>query len=402
LLHPEQPELESQDIGSCAVALAAIFSWFWFALVVTAIVRALNQRGAIVRLSEDADADESQKVAVIVPARNESVNIATCLISLLEQDYPTDCLRIVVVDDESTDDTAEIVSVLAARHAQLIFAHAPKLPPGWKGKVHACCFATKLVPPDVKWLCFIDADMRAQPALIKSAMAAASAGDIDLLSLAPRHELHTFAERLMIPCGLYLLSFSQDLNHVQARETDDAVATGQFMLLRRKAYDDVGGHAAVHDAICEDVALARLLKRRGHCVFLMDGSLLLSTRMYTGWRSLWPGIAKNLTDMLGGPLPTLLTAVAGLIIPWGAFLLPAIDYAGCGGGRLSECAALIPALFGSALAFGLHIAGAAYFRIPLWYGLLFPVGYSTGALIALDSLRRRIVGRIPWKGRIYQ
>ncbi len=88
--------------------------------------------------------------------------------------------------------------------------------------------------------------------------AAAIGDDLDLLSLAPRHRLKSFAERLILPCGHYLLSFSQDLAKVQAPDSDDVTATGQFMLFRRGAYDAVGGHAAVHAAICEDLELARL------------------------------------------------------------------------------------------------------------------------------------------------
>ena len=85
--------------------------------------------------------------------------------------------------------------------------------------------------------------MRAAPRAIASAGEAASDRKLDLLTLAPRHELKSFAERLMLPCGLYLLGFYQNLERVQAPESDEVVATGQFMLLRREAYDAVGGHA---------------------------------------------------------------------------------------------------------------------------------------------------------------
>src|SRR5207342_2438211 len=94
-----------------------------------------------------------------------------------------------------------------------------------------------------EWLCFIDADVRSKPALLSSAMRAAQIKHLDLLSLAPRQELHTFAERLILPCGLILLSFIQDLRQAQARSGGGVTATGQFMLVRRDAYEAVGGHA---------------------------------------------------------------------------------------------------------------------------------------------------------------
>jgi len=380
-----------------------ILSTTWLLLVIWLILRAFRQRHVLAKVVSSAALDDgvAAGVAVIVPARDESNNIGPCLQSLLAQDYPANRLRIIVVDDDSTDDTADIVAALAAADQRITLLRAPKLPAGWNGKVHACWIGATAVPAGIRWLCFIDADMRAEPPLIASAVKAASAGEIDLLSLAPRHKLCSFAERLMIPCGLYLLAFSQDLARVQSPESADAVATGQFMLLRRDAYQAIGGHAAVRDAICEDVQLARLLKRSGRRVLLQDGSQLLSTRMYTGWGTLWPGIAKNLTEMLGGPLPTIVTALAAVAIAWAAVLLPLLDVLGCVNGSTAACLALAPAVTGSAMAFGLHLAGAGYFRIPYWYGLLFPLGYTTGAIIAFDSLRWRLVHRVHWKGRVY-
>jgi chlorobactene glucosyltransferase len=124
--------------------------------------------------------------------------------------------------------------------------------------------------------------------------------------------------------------------------------------------------------------------------------------MYTGWSTVWPGLAKNLVDTLGGPASALTTALLAPPLAWAAFLIPAFDLVACVGNEGSgACFALAVALAGSAAAVGLHMAGAAHFRIPLWYGLLFPLGYSAGALMVLDSVRRRLYGRVTWKGRTY-
>jgi chlorobactene glucosyltransferase len=154
-------------------------------------------------------------------------------------------------------------------------------------------------------------------------------------------------------------------------------------------------------AICEDLEFARLLKQSGRSVLLMGGEQLLSTRMYTGWRTLWPGLAKNLVDTLGGPVPTLALAGAAVILAWAAFAIPLIDLASLIRGVAGAAAAFILALAASGAAVGLHIAATFYFRIPFWYGLLFPLGYTAGALMALDSVRRRLSGQVSWKGRIY-
>jgi chlorobactene glucosyltransferase len=147
--------------------------------------------------------------------------------------------------------------------------------------------------------------------------------------------------------------------------------------------------------------LARLLKRSGGHAVLQDGCQLLSTRMYRGWSTLWIGIAKNLSEMLGGPLRTIAIAAIAVALAWAAWLIPLVDGSNCAAGSWASCVALIPTSLGSAAALGFHIAGAAYFGIPPWYGLLFPLGYSAGALIAIDSVRRRLSGRISWKGRTY-
>jgi len=173
-------------------------------------------------------------------------------------------------------------------------------------------------------------------------------------------------------------------------------------LVRRSAFERTEGHAAVGGSVCEDLELARLFKRSGFRVLLQDGSRLLSTRMYTGWRTLWPGIAKNLTETLGGPLKTLTIAAIAVLMAWATLLLPLLEAVECHRGYAQACTALLPALLGSAAVLALHIAGAIHFGIPVWYGLLFPLGYTTGALIALDSVRWRLRGRVVWKGRIYE
>jgi len=382
------------------VSIALPVSLVWLALVAWLIARAFGQRHALLAVAPVNAPADAPRIAVIVPARDEEHNIGPCLSSLTAQRYPADRVRFIVVDDDSSDGTARIVASLAASDARIKLVRAPPLPSGWKGKVHACCVGAAAAG-DAEWLCFLDADMRAAPALLASAVEAARAGGLDLLTLAPRQRLESFAERLILPCGLIALGFSQDLVKIQAPESGDAVATGQFMLLNRAAYDCVGGFAAVRGEICEDVELARLLKRRGHRVLMQDATRLLETRMYTGWGTLWPGFAKNLIHMAGGTARTLRLAFAAIALAWAAVLIPAADASACLAGSHGACLALAPALAASCAAFGLHIAAAAHFGIPWGYGLIFPLGYTVGAMIAVDSVRWRLIGRVHWKGRTY-
>jgi len=367
------------------------------------IARAARQRGLLPRLCRAAvlPADHAPHISVIIPARDEEANIGTCLRSLLAQDYPDDRLHVVVVDDHSADRTAAIVEGLARTHPRIRLIRSPPLPPHWTGKAHACAIGARAAAPESEWLCFIDADVTAAPCALSSAWQAAMRQQLDLLSLMPRQELKSVAERLILPCGLILLSFLQDLRQSQARSGREVSATGQFMLVRRADYEAVGGHTAVCTAICEDLEFARRLKQSGHAVLLMSGDEMLATRMYTGWGTLWPGLAKNLVYTFGGPAATLGVALAAVIVAWAAYLLPLFDLLALLNGADRALSALLLALAGSGAAIGLHIAAAFYFRIPFWYGFVFPLGYTVGALMAFDSVRRRLSGRVIWKGRMY-
>jgi chlorobactene glucosyltransferase len=153
-------------------------------------------------------------VAVIVPARDEAGNIARCLTALSAQ--AGSGLHIVVVDDQSTDATAAIVTAFVKRDPRIQLLQVSALPPGWVGKCHACWIEARAALA-ADWLCFMDADVTAEPMLIASAVQTAETEALDLLSLAPRHELESFAERLILPCGLYLLAFIRDLNRIPLR-----------------------------------------------------------------------------------------------------------------------------------------------------------------------------------------
>ena len=291
-----QPNRLGARGGGKAVEL--LFSSLWLAVITWLIAKAVQQRGLLPRLDRATlpPLDSAPHISVIIPARDEEANIGACLGSLLAQDYPDDRLHVLVVDDHSADHTAAIVEGLARTHPRIALIRSPPLPPRWIGKAHACAIGARAAVPESEWLCFIDADVTASPHALSSAWQAAVWRHLDLLSLMPRQELKSVAERLILPCGLILLSFLQDLRQSQARSGRKVSATGQFMLVRRAAYEAVGGHTAVCTAICEDLEFARRLKQSGHAVLLMGGDKMLATRMYTGWGTLWPGLAKNLVE----------------------------------------------------------------------------------------------------------
>jgi chlorobactene glucosyltransferase len=383
--------------------VAFVVSCAWLAVVAWLISRAVAQRNSFEALASAPSSPTSTaaNLLVIVPARDEAANIGRCLLGLANQTYPQEHLHVIAVDDHSEDATVQVATLVANGRPNIRVIASPDLPRGWTGKSHACWIGANAAPFEAEWLCFIDADVSARPGLLSSAVALASKEGLSLLSLAPEQELKSFAERLVMPCGLYCLAFWRDLRALQSAQSDDVTATGQFMLIRRRDYWAVDGHAGVSNAVCEDVALARLIKQGGGGVNLRDGGRLLATRMYSGWSTLWPGLAKNLVDMLGGPLATFGAAFLAVTLAWAAFAIPILGAQACAQGTSAACWGLAPGLAGSAAALGLHVAGARHFNIPLWYGFLFPLGYTAGAALAIDSVRRRWLGRVLWKGRIY-
>ena len=352
------------------------------------------------RRSAGSTSPPSPTVAIVIPARDEAHNIAACLDSLLRQDYPIDKFRIIVVDDYSQDDTASIVRRIAAAHDRVRLIQAVPLPEGWAGKTNACwCGA---LAADAEWLCFIDADTRAEPALLRTAVDAARERNLTMVSLEPFQELQGFFNRLVIPVGFLAIAATQDLARVNAPMAEAATATGQVILIRAHSYFALGGHAAVRGAISEDAALARRVKSAGLALAVLGAETLIRTRMYRDADDLWEGLSKNVTEIYGGPVRSLATALGALVISWSAALLPLAAAASVVlAPGLDATASLMIAIASSAATFATAIALSRHFRVPRWYGLLLPVGVSIGVLIVLNGIARRARGRVIWKGRIY-
>lgn len=374
----------------------------WVAVVAGLLTRAITQyrHYQIIRPGSKLPAPAAPTVTVIVPARNEERIIGKCLAGLMEQDYPANCLQMIVNDDNSTDRTSAIVKDLAAGDDRVRLIQAQPLPAGWLGKPHACWTAAAEARGD--WLCFIDADTIGEPPLISTALETATSRGLDLLSLQPFQELGAFAERLILPAGFFLIAFTQDLRKTNDPAAPDASVNGQFLLIRRSVYELVGGHAAVRDAVAEDSALARAIKSAGHRIGVFGTDGLLHTRMYSDFRSLREGAARQAASLLGGPVVLLCVGVGALLLAIAPPVLPALA-----AGRLAASggavaiAALVASATGSLALLGTHIGAARYFRIPFWYGLLFPLGYAAGAGILVFAAWQRLRGQTRWKGRIY-
>lgn len=379
-----------------------LFSLLFGAAVAVSLLRAVRQFRCYETLPEKSDLAPPHlpTVAAIVPVRNEERNIDACLQSLMTQDYPRHRLRIIIVDDGSSDNSAAIIRRRAAADDRVRFIEAGMLPDGWTGKCHACWQGA--LAAESEWLCFIDADTIAQPALLGVAVAAALRKELDMLSLAPFQELTFFFDRLVVPLGLLGLAVTQDLARVNAPSSDAATANGQCILIRARSYFAVNGHASVQGEICEDAALTRRIKAARLRFALLGAERLIRTRMYGNLAELWEGLSKNVTETYGGPAATLAVALAAALIGWTALLLPAWallttvrdhDFL-----AIATAAVAVPA---SLAVFATAVALARHLRIPFWYGLLCPLGCLMGAAIAVNGVLARALHRVAWKGRVY-
>jgi hypothetical protein len=259
-------------------------------------------------------------VTVVVPARNEEEQIGGCLAALLDQ-RGVPFLRVVVVDDGSTDGTAAVVRAVADPRVRLVRADPP--PAGWLGKPHACATGAAAaeggddIGSDDGVLVFVDADVRLFPDAIAGAVAVLDRHGLDLVSPWPRPVAHGAAERLVQPLAPWLWATTLPLRLAERSHRPSlAAANGQFLVLGRRGYERAGGHAAVRGEVLEDVALLRAVKRSGGRGVPIDGSRLAACRMYDGWPALRDGYAKSLWAAVGGRPGASVAAAACLTAIW--------------------------------------------------------------------------------------
>ena len=338
-------------------------------------------------------------VSIIVPARNEAAGIADVIESILASTYEP--FELIVVDDRSTDDTAAQVEALAAGDDRVRLVHGAELPKGWYGKPWACFQGYLEARGEA--LLFTDADTRHAPGLLGRAVGALLKERASLVTVAPRQRCVSFWERVVMPQIWVLLALRYPPRRVnRATRARDVIANGQFILVRRAAYERVGTHAAVRASVAEDLALAQLFLRQGLRIHFAFAQTLMETRMYRGLRHLIEGWSKNV--YLGGrasfpdepgarALVPLILSVAGLfwLLPLAGLAIGSLAHAG---GLLvpSAIATLAAAVFWVLFTFGMGI--------PARYGLLYPLGASIMLYIVLRSTWR---GRhhVEWKGRVY-
>lgn len=312
-------------------------------------------------------------VTVIVPARNEAANIERVVRSFPRVD-------VVVVDDASSDGTAELARAAGAR----VIA-APPLPEGHLGKPNAC-YAGSLASIS-EWLLFADADTWYEPGFAGQFVAYAQQEKLEMVSAFPRQHTLGFFERALLPYAFALYFTGVNADHVNSAVSREALANGQCLLIRRDTYRKLGGHAAVATSVIEDVALARRAKRHGVNARVIRAEAVAHARMYEGLGAIWRGFEKNsFRFLLVNPLSGAIVVTASIVLTSYLPVLAAL----LGGGNWLAAAgfAILPGL-----------------ALMPWYGgpsaiVLTPVAIYLFQLIALSGMLKTLTRRkTNWKGR---
>jgi hopene-associated glycosyltransferase HpnB len=352
-------------------------------------------------------------VAAVVPARDEAAGLRASLPTLLGQDYPGS-LRVVLVDDESTDGTGELAAELgrAAGRELRVIAGRPT-PAGWAGKVWAMSQGLDAAG-DAEYVLFTDADIAYAPGTLADLVAAA-AGEAG----GPGRETAGFAlvsqmallradagwERVLVPAFVYFFAQLYPFRRVNRRGGRTAAAAGGCMLVRRDVLAEAGGLAAIRGARIDDVALGRLLKRGGARCWLGLTTAVTSTRPYDHLSDLWDMVARSAYTQLRYSPAALAGTLAGLA--W-LYLLPPVAAvtgliaAAAGAGPRALWLGLA-GLAGWALMAVSFVPMLALYRLSPWRALTLPGIALLYAAMTADSARRHRAGRGgEWKGRVIQ
>lgn len=233
--------------------------------------------------------EQLPSISVVVPVRNEETKIARCLESLAGQDYPN--FEIVVIDDRSTDGSAQIIKELAAKHSCIKIIQGRESRPGWLGKCNALHHGTPHANGD--WLVFSDADTFHHPNSLRDAIGAAINYKVDMISFMPVQELYTFGEQVIMPTLIGSFLMGDPTNTINDPKSQRAYAYGQYIMVKRTTYDAIGGHESVKDQILDDISIGRATKEKGFAVTACDGRPLYTVRMYTNFSEVWNGWTKN-------------------------------------------------------------------------------------------------------------
>jgi glycosyltransferase involved in cell wall biosynthesis len=332
-------------------------------------------------------------VSVLIPARNEELGIEACVRSVLASAHID--FEVIVLDDASTDRTAEIVRTLAAEDKRVRLESAPPLPEGWCGKQHACFALSKLARYDT--FAFLDADVRLERDALARMLLFQRESGADLVSGFPKQETGTLLEKLLIPLiNWVLLCFLPLWAMRRFGWSAFGAGCGQWFVSTRAAYEKVGGHSAVRASLHDGVTLPRAYRKAGFRTDLCDATHLATCRMYRSARAVWLGLAKNAREGMAATGQILFWSFVlffGQVLPFALLVFVLVN-----GEPTAHL--LWPALFAVVFAQNVRFDVQRRFRTDPIGLPLHPVAIVLLLAVQWYAVWRALVGKpVGWKGR---
>ncbi|HET9086734.1 MAG TPA: glycosyltransferase family 2 protein [Acidobacteriaceae bacterium] len=338
---------------------------------------------------------ESLLLSVIIPARNEAESIRSCLDSLVKQSEETFLLgqqwELIVVDDDSIDETQAISEEVAG----VTVLNAPPLQTGWTGKANALWSAAQQARG--KWLLFTDADTVHEPGSLRRAIHEADRYHVALLSYSPRQSVHGFVQRALMPLIFGDLVQKYPPRLVNAPESPVAAANGQFLMMERGVYRRIGGHAAVHASIIEDLDLAHRCKQAKEGIRLRYAPDAVSARMYRSFATLYEGWVKNLAALFPDALVRGLGKVLMSLLLFGLPLVAIWMYL-----NVARTPVIWAIVLWWAWRLRIHYSRVAKAHFSAVDSIMSPLALPLFAWMLLASwLQTNVKRQVTWKGRSY-
>jgi len=347
-----------------------------------------------------------EALTVIIPARNEEQGIEACVRSVLASVGVA--LTVLVIDDASTDGTADVVQRVAAQDARVRLIRNEALPAGWNGKQHACFVGARLAQSPL--FCFLDADVRLQPEALVRLAAQMRRDGAALISGFPRELTGGVLDRLLIPLIHFVLLGFLPMRFLRTGVSPGfAAGCGQLLMVDRTAYFAAGAHEAIRSTMHDGLLLPRLLRQHGYPTRLVDLTHLATCRMYTADAATWNGLSKNATEGIAAPariVPFTLLLLLGQVLPlpllviaWErtTFVIPFL-----GPPIRVGMQPVWVALFAVGLSYLPRVMHAARFRQSAVGAVLHPVGVLVLLVLQWVALVRKVLRRpATWKARSY-
>ncbi len=335
-------------------------------------------------------------ISILIPARNEEKNIRRCVLSFMKQDYKN--LEIIVLDDNSNDDTSEIVRELMQKDPRVKIINGLPLKKGWLGKCWACHQLSKAASG--RYYIFTDADTLHYRDTVTKTLAALLANKLDGISVYPKQITVTFHERMTVPFIIFaIISFFPVSLIERTKGPLFSTGIGQFFMFSRQAYEKMGGHESVKSEILEDIHISKQIKKAGYKYMIFDGSENIYCRMYTNLGEVMSGFSKFIYAAFDY---NVFKEAAAFIVFSIFFLFPfiflplGIIVFEWSGHILTH---IIIQIF---IILFIKIVLALRFKIRILDSLLMPVSVCYMLVIAVRSYLAAKVGKgVYWKGRTY-